>query len=350
MPATRPAARHAAARHTAGAVLAVVLLVAVSACGSGSSDSPDVATTVPQTALPAPTGTDRPAGSVVAAPASTSLVLDSAGKRVVVLGADRRSVVVYSTAAPTAPVVTRTIPLPEAVSSIGAVSGDDLVAVAPSTLVDVDLATGVAQGHDVAVGEPLSVGRLSNGSVIIGTADGKIVEVGADRRVVRTVDGLVRVDELAVAARAGKSDQVVALDRAQSSVTSVDMSDGSLGEALRTGDGATNLVVDHYGRFLATDTRGGEFLGFDGDPLLTKFRYPVADGPYAVGYDDVRNLAWVATTGDNEAIAFDLASGIPTEKRRVATVGQADAMVVDSATGTVYLLSARGDGLQAVSG
>ncbi|MGJ0121216.1 hypothetical protein ACQ7HM_18580 [Williamsia sp. MIQD14] len=339
-----------AARHTVGVVLAAVLLLVVTACGSGSSDSPGVATTAPQTPLPAPTGSARPAGSVVAAPASSALVLDSAGKRIAVLGADRRSVVVYSTATPTAPVATRTIALPEAVSSIGAVSGDDLVAVAPSTVIDVDLARGVAQTHDVTVGEPLSVARLSDGSVIIGTADGKIVQVGADRRITKTVDGLVRVDELAVAARDGKSDQVVALDRAQSSVTSVDMSDGSLGEALRSGDGATNLVVDHYGRFLTTDTRGGEFLGFDGDPLLTKFRYPVAEGPYAVGYDDVRNLAWVATTGTNEAIAFDLASGIPTEKRRVATVGQADAMVVDSATGTVYLLSARGDGLQAVSG
>ncbi|MGU3294594.1 YncE family protein [Williamsia sp. M5A3_1d] len=350
MPSQRPAARYAPARHVVGAVLAAVLLVAVSACGSGSSDTPSVATTTPQTPLPAPTGSARPAGSVVAAPASSHLVLDSTGKRLAVLGADRRSVVVYSTAIPTAPVATRTIPLPEAVSAIGAVAGDDLVAVAPSTLVDVDLATGVASRHDVAVGEPLSVARLSNGSVLIGTADGKIVEVGADRRVLRTVDGLVRVDELAVAVSDGRSDQVVALDRAQSSVTSVDMSDGSLGEALRSGDGATNLVVDHYGRFLTTDTRGGEFLGFDGDPLLTKFRYPVAQGPYAVGYDDVRNLAWVATTGTNEAIAFDLASGIPIEKRRVATVGQADALVVDSATGMVYLLSARGDGLQAVSG
>ena len=90
----------AMAVHPRRALVAVVIALAttlVAACGSGSSPSrPDVATTVPQTPLAAPPlGTQAPSGTVVPAPASSSIVLDEQGRRLAVLGTDRTSVAVY---------------------------------------------------------------------------------------------------------------------------------------------------------------------------------------------------------------------------------------------------------------
>ena len=84
-------------------------------------------------------------------------------------------------------------------------------------------------------------------------------------------------------------EQIVVLDRAQSSVTPIDLGDGSLGAALRVGNGATNVTVDHYGRVLVANTRDNEIIGLFGSSLVMRFRHPVPEGPFAVDYDDARN-------------------------------------------------------------
>ncbi|MFD0838097.1 hypothetical protein [Williamsia serinedens] len=339
--------------HPRRAVVAVVIVAATAlaaACGSGGGSSrPDVATTVPQTPLAAPPLAQTPSGTVVPAPASSSIVFDAFGRRLAVLGADRTSVSVYSVADPRRPVAQRTISLPTAVDVLGADRDGVLVGAAADRLVVVDLASGAVTARSVPVSQPLSLARLSDGRVLVGSATGEVTVVDPANATapVTRIGGLVRVDALAVHPRQGRDDQVLALDRAQSSVTTVDIPDASLGVALRAGDGATNMAVDHYGRFLVTDTRSGDVVAFYGDPIVMRIRYPVPGGPYAVGYDDARNLTWVATTGDNGLVGFDLASGIPVERQRLTTVRQADAMAVDSGSGVVYLVSALGDGLQA---
>lgn len=344
----------AMAVHPRRAVVVVVIVAAttlLAACGSGGGSSrPNVATTVPQTALAAPPlGSQAPSGTVVPAPASSSIVLDAAGRRIAVLGAGRTSVAVYSIADARRPVALRTISLPTAVDVLGADRDGVLVGAAADRLVVVDLASGSVTARSVPVSQPLSLARLSDGRVLVGSATGEVTVVAlanAGAPVTR-IGGLVRVDAMAVHPRQGRDDQVLALDRAQSSVTTVDVPDASLGVALRAGDGATNIAVDHFGRFLVSDTRSGDIVAFYGDPIVMRIRYPVPGGPYAVGYDDARNLAWVATTGDNGLVGFDLASGIPVERQRLTTVRQSDAMAVDKASGVVYLVSASGDGLQA---
>jgi hypothetical protein len=333
------------------AAVIVAATTVLAACGSGGPSRPDVATTVPQTPLAAPPlDAQAPSGTVVGAPASSSLVLDAAGRRLAVLDADRASVTVFSIADPRRPDAVRTISLPVAVDVLGADRDGQLVGAAADRLVLVDLGSGAVTDRPVPVSQPLSLARLSDGRVLVGSATGEVTVVDlstADAPAVTRIGGLVRVDALAVHPRQGRDDQVLALDRAQSSVTTIDVPDASLGVALRAGDGATNLVADRFGRFLVTDTRSGDLAAFFGDPIVMRIRYPVPGGPYAVGYDDTRNLSWVATTGDNGLVGFDLASGIPVERQRLTTVRQADALVVDSDSGVVYLLSARGDGLQA---
>lgn len=330
--------------------LSALVLATVGACGNSSSGRPNVATTAPQTPISAPPTSAAAAGTVIAAPASQSMALDPSTSTLAVLDSDGSSVEVYSVAGAGAVPTPRRVSLPMTAVAIATDGGGSFAAIAADAVLRVNTTTGAVTKQSVPVPNPLSLARYTDGSLLVGTGSGSILRVRADGTIAGTITGLVRVDGLAVASADKNSGdgQVVALDRAQSSVTTVDVEDGSLGPALRAGDGATGLTVDHYGRFLTTDTRGNEFLGFDGNPLVAKFRYPVAAGPYAVGYDDTKNLAWVASTGNNQVVAYDLSTGIPVERRRLATVGQVDSMVVDSATGALYLLSARGEGLQII--
>lgn len=328
------------------AVTAVSAAVLVLAGCSDSGDTPDVPTISPQTPIAAPVadpGTP-PAGVVVPVPtAGTALAFCPSTSQLALLSTDGRSVLFYPTAGLTpgaAPA--RTVELSDKATGFGTFSAGRLQVLIPGALLTVDSATGDTQRTDLP-GTPLSSVLTSSGDTLVGNDLGQIIQIDPDGAVRKTISGLVRADALAE-----HDGQVVVLDRAQSSVTQVDVDSGDLGVSLRSGDGATNLTVDHFGRFLTTDTLGGEFLAFNGDPLVNKFRYPVAFGPYAVDYDDTHNLAWVATTGDNKVTAYELSTGTPVQVRQFETVGQADSMVVDPKTGTVYLLSARGEGLQII--
>ena len=156
--------------------------------------------------------------------------------------------------------------------------------------------------------------------------------------------GLVSAD--AIAAVDGN---LVVLDRRQSSVTEIDDGSTSLGLALRAGDGATNLVADHWGRVLVTDTTNGALLVFTTDSLVLRQRYPVGSSPYAVAVDERSGTVWVTLTATNEVLGYDLSSGIPVEIARHATVGQPNSVAVDPDTGDVFVGSAAGDGVQRIA-
>lgn len=328
------------------AASAVVLVLAGCSDSGDVPDVPDVPTISPQTPVAAPAadpGT-APAGTVVPVPdAGAALAFCPSTSQLAVLSTDGRSVLFFPTgglAPGTAP--SRTVDLSDKASGFGTFADGKLQVLIPGALLTIDSTSGEIQRTDVP-GTPLSAVLTSSGDTLVGNDLGQLLQVDSQGAVRKTITGLVRADDIAE-----HDGQVVVLDRAQSSVTQVDVADGDLGVSLRSGDGATNLTVDHFGRFLTTDTLGGEFLAFNGDPLVNKFRYPVAFGPYAVDYDDTHNLAWVATTGDNKVTAYELSTGTPVQVRQVETVGQADSMVVDPKTGTVYLLSARGEGLQII--
>jgi sugar lactone lactonase YvrE len=329
-----------------GLIVALVTAALVLAGCSDTGDKPDVPTVTPQTpiAAPADDATRPPAGSVVAVPdAGTALAFCPSTSQLALLSDDGKTVLFYPTAGLTPGVLpSRSVALPDKATGFGSFSGGKLQVLIPGALLTIDSRDGQVRRTDMP-GVPLSAVLTSTGEVFVGTDGGDVLRLDAQGVVRQTINGLVRVD--AIAEHDG---QVVVLDRAQSSVTQLDLADGDLGVAIRSGDGATNLTVDHFGRFLTTDTRGGEVLAFNGDPLVNKFRYPVAFGPYAVDYDDTHNLAWVSTTGNNKVTAYELSSGTPVQQRQFETVGQANSMVVDPKTGTVYLLSARGEGLQII--
>ncbi|MBA5845899.1 hypothetical protein [Gordonia amicalis] len=335
-------------RPVAAAATLAVGVAMITACGSDDSGTPDVPTVTPATAAEAP-ATSQPAGLTVPAPAG-SRALASSGRTVAIVSPDGGQLLRFDAARMTAPPTSVEVP---GLTALAPDTDGGYLGVGPGALVVVD-AQGAARTAGLDTDSPTAVVRAASGEIVVGTADGRVLIHDGDfengqLRMRHDLREFVRVDSLtaAPAAAEGLDGQIVVLDRAQSSVTPIDPESGEPGPALRAGNGATTSTVDRFGRILVANTRDGEILGFYGSPLVMRFRYPVADGPYAVDYDDTRNLLWVSTTANNEVVAYDLADGEPTEKQRFASVVQPDALTVDDA-GTVYVLSARDGRLQVV--
>lgn len=209
----------------------------------------------------------------------------------------------------------------------------------------VDLATGATERVDVTDAPETdftAVALRANDGVVLGSADGAVYLMAPDAAstVEHRVEIFARVDALATV-----GDTTVVLDRGQTSVTSVN-TDGRAQQALRAGDGATTIAVDPAGRLLVTDTRGDELLVFGVDPLIMRQRYPVPAAPY--GLAGSPELAWVSQTATNVVVGYDLATGIPVEKVRYPTVQQPDFLAFDDTTGTLYVVSGSGAGVQVI--
>ncbi|CAM2875686.1 lipoprotein [Prescottella defluvii] len=204
----------------------------------------------------------------------------------------------------------------------------------------VDIASGEAASTAVD-GDARSAAFLPDGRLAVGLSSGRVQVIAGTGGTTETISGLASVDALAVT-----GEDLSALDRRQTSLTQIDLEDAELGLALRAGEGATQLITDRHGRILVTDTTGNELLVFTTDPLIMRQRYPVANAPYAIAYDDRTDLVWVTLTASNKVVGYDLSTGIPVEKARYDTVRQPNSVAVDTVGGNLVVGSAAGDGLQ----
>ncbi|MDA3641318.1 hypothetical protein PFJ02_16045 [Mycobacterium xenopi] len=211
----------------------------------------------------------------------------------------------------------------------------------------VDLAAGHATRIDVAGARGsdfTAIARRADGKLMLGSADGAIYlldqPTGATAAVAKRNKIFARVDSIAT-----QGNTAVVLDRGQTSVTAVGV-DGNAEQALRAGLGATTVTADPVGRVLVADTRGGQLLVFGVDPLILRQAYPVRQAPY--GLAGSRQLAWVSQTATNMVIGYDLSTGIPVERVRYPTVRQPNSLTFDDASGTLYVVSGSGDGVQVI--
>ncbi|WP_445165644.1 YncE family protein [Mycolicibacterium sp. Dal123E01] len=207
----------------------------------------------------------------------------------------------------------------------------------------VDLAAGAATTvsiTDETDTDFTAIARRADGRLVLGSADGTAYTLGSETAVAEKVKIFARVDAIAA-----DGNNAVVLDRGQTSVTSLD-SDGHTQQALRAGEGATNVVSDPLGRVLVTDTRGGQLLVFGVDPLIERQAYPVPQAPY--GLAGSRNLTWVSQTAANLVVGYDLTTGIPVEKVRYPTVQQPNSLAFDDTSDTLYVVSATGAGVQVI--
>jgi hypothetical protein len=323
--------------------VAVLAILGVAGCSSNPADAPPP--TIPAaTAAVSPPQTTAPDGEVRPLDTATQAAeVDAASGSLVVLGPgpDGQSTLTVFSDTPT----------PASVSLPGeatAMTGDDDGAVYLSTrggYFRVDITDDTVTRFDVEGQQDTeftAIARHDDGRLVLGSADGGVYTLDSDTTVGGEVTSFVRVDALVTQG----GDRVV-LDRAQSLVTTVDNSGRNPRHALRAGDGATTLATDPAGRVLVADTRGGELLVFSVDPLLMRQRYPVPDSPY--GLAGSRSLTWVSQTATNTVIGYDLATGIPVERIRYRTVQQPNALAFDDASGTLYVVSGSGAGVQIIS-
>ncbi|MEU2038910.1 YncE family protein [Nocardia niwae] len=313
------------------------VLVLLAGCSSGAG-GPDLPTREPATAAVAPAVSTPPAGRVLPAGPLAELAADSGGGLLAALDGATLTVVDPAAAQP----MVRTVTLPERASGLTPGRPGEMLAAAPGRVLRVQLASGAVTA--VAVdGEVRSVLARHDGGLLVGTADGRVLELAADGAVTGTVSGLVSADELAEA-----DGELTVLDRHQTAIFEVDPSRQRPGLALRAGDGATRLIGDTRGRFVVTDTAGGELLVYTAGPLVLRQRFPVGSSPYALAYDQRSDTVWVTCTQRNEVVGFDLSTGIPKEVGRYATVRQPNSVAVEQRTGDLFVGSATGDGLQRI--
>jgi DNA-binding beta-propeller fold protein YncE len=322
----------------------VLATAALAGCSANSSDAPPP-TIVPAQAAQSPPVTGTPAGIVrplaghaqaaVFDPATASLAVLSPG----VGGRSTITVVPSSGAA-------RPVPLP---SPATALTGDNDGRVYASTrggYFRVDIRAGTANRVDIegqSGTDFTAIAWRADGKLVLGSADGAVYTLSTESTVGASLKIFARVDALVA-----QGNTAVVLDRGQTSITTISASGNDAEHALRAGDGATTMAADSAGLVLVADTRGDELLVFGTDPLILRQRYPVRDAPY--GLAGSSGLAWVSQTASNTVIGYDLATGIPTEKVRYRTVQQPNSLAFDAASGTLYVVSGSGAGVQVIAG
>ncbi|MBH0122657.1 hypothetical protein ACWDUD_04510 [Rhodococcus sp. NPDC003382] len=319
----------------------VGLAVALVAGCSSDTDAEKVPTREPATPMAAPETTTPPAGTVQQVGTGVEALAQAPGTDVLAaLVDDGTRLLLTGSATDSEP---RPVQLPrDAVTVLPGPDGQVLAPAAGAVLrVDVDS----GEVAEVPVdGDATAVAVLPDGRWAVGTATGTTYVLDpASGAVESTITGLVSVDVLVAA-----GDDVAALDRRQTSITELNLSDERLRMALRAGEGAAQMISDPYGRVVVTDTQDDELLVYTLDTLVLRQRYPSGPGLYGVAYDEARDLVWVTLTGSNEVVGYDLSTGIPREKQRFATVRQPDSVSVDSDDAVLVIGSATGDGLQRI--
>ena len=208
--------------------------------------------------------------------------------------------------------------------------------------VDLRAATATRVGVEGQSGTDFTaIARRADGKLALGSADGAVYTLRSDSTVGASLKIFAKVDALVA-----QGNTVVVLDRGQTSVTTISPSGEDADHALRAGEGATTMAADSAGRVLVADTRGDALLVFGTDPLILRQRYPVHDAPY--GLAGSSKLAWVSQTAINTVVGYDLATGIPVEKVRYRTVQQPNTLAFDEASGTLYVVSGSGAGVQVI--
>lgn len=329
-------------------LVAVATASALTACGQSDEGPIDnVATVTPATAERSPASDATPAGIVVASvPARSVVVGHGSSARTAVLSNDGTTVQLF--AAPGT--LDAPAPVTVKVPALGALaaSGDGFVGATDGAIVRID-ASGAIREQKVDLGGVRAIAVTGDQRVLVGNDRGRVLVVDANGTVQRNIGGFVRVDDITVAPASADhlAGQVVVLDRAQSAVIPIDIDKGELKAALRAGDGATQSIVDDYGRILVSGTRTDEVFAFYGQPILMRLRAPVPASPYALAFDEKSKTLWVSSTAGNVITGFDISTGEAKEIHRITSVPQVTSMAVD-ANGTLLAVSGRDGALQVI--
>lgn len=270
-------------------------------------------------------------------------MFDAKTRSLVVLGpgpAGQSSITTFTSAD-----AVRTVPLPGPATALDGDGDGTAYLSTRGGYFRVDLAAGTSAVVEVegqSETDFTAIARRADGKLVLGSADGAVYTLSSETTVGAQLKIFARVDALVT-----QGNTAIVLDRGQTSVTTISDSGDDAGQALRAGEGATTIAADAAGRVLVADTRGGQLLVFGIDPLILRQAYPVREAPY--GLAGSSTLAWVSQTATNTVVGYDLATGIPVEKVRYRTVQQPNSLVYDDASGTLYVVSGSGAGVQVIT-
>lgn len=200
-----------------------------------------------------------------------------------------------------------------------------------NALVRVDLPGGSAEPQIITGTVPHDASEAPNGTVFVAN------ELGGTVTVLRG-DDIVKVftDSVQPAGMAPVGNLMGMLDVRKNDLTVYDAEALTIRGSVPAGQGPTHLVADKHGRYIATDTRGDAIRVFDTEPRqIAEIAQP--GGPYGIAYDSARDRLWVASSGTNEVVGYDMTDPTPREVDRIATVQNPYTLGVDADTGRLFI-------------
>lgn len=275
---------------------------------------------------------DAPEGVVVDAVTRTVAVAKRHPNELVLINADTDEIV-------------NRVALPGAVRhlQLAKPGGPVLVPVeSANALVRVDLPGGNAQPQIITGTVPHDASEAPDGTVFVAN------EHGGTTTVIRG-DDIVKVftDSVQPAGLASVGSSMGLLDVRKNDLTIYDTDALVIVGSTPAGDGPTHLVADKHGRLIAADTRGDAVRVFDTAPKQIG-EVAQLGGPYGITYDTVRDRLWVASSGTNEVIGYDMADATPREVQRLPTVQNPYTLGVDSTTGKLFVAGVSGGVVQII--
>jgi DNA-binding beta-propeller fold protein YncE len=350
--------------------LLILIAAALAACSHAPQPPPQQPTVTPTTTgvLPpgVPTeGTRPPADGLppAAEPESAPPQTLPVPGRIVTLGASPEGVVVDATTrivavakrnpnelilldADTGDIVGRTgIPGFARHLQLAAPGGPILVPVeSVNALIRVDLPSGQAEPLIFTGTVPHDAAQAANGTVFVANELGGTVSVLRGQDVVK-----VFTDSVQPAGLAPVGNAMGLLDVRKNDMTVYDAATLTIIGSTPAGEGPTHLVADKHGRMIAADTRGDAVRVFE--PLPTPREVAVAaqpGGPYGITYDPTRDRLWVASSGTNEVVGYDMTEATPREVVRLPTVQNPYSLGVDATTGRLFIAGVTGGLVQLI--
>lgn len=321
-----------------------VTLLLITGCGHPGGTPQSVATEgsrppdagLPQAAEPrqAPPATDPVVGRTVGVGRSPEGVVVDARTRMVAVSVRDPDELVLLNADTGA--ITGRVPLPGSVRHLQLAGSGGPVLVPVETadeLIRVDLPQGKAQPPIHTGAHPHDAAAATNGTVFVANEHGGTVAVLRGDQVVK-----VFADSVQPAGTAPVGTTMGVLDVRKNDLTVYDAERLAIVGSAPAGAGPTHLVADRHGRMIAADTRGDAVRVFTPLPAPREVAAVAQPGgPYGIAYDAARDRLWVASSGTNEVVGYDMSEVNPREVQRFSTVQNPYTVGVDADTGRLFV-------------